>query len=412
MGDFTRLILAYYFCLVLLSIYQQYSLYSTGVLPSVAGSTLIILMAHHLGFTAFLSLFLYFAFNALETIRPRTGLYATAVFLAAVLLLESALTWYFITHFEMPQPGARALSEVFAPAGNIISLTTLLVVFVLFFYFLFRMSAPMQHWMGRVYPFTLALFSLFLATLLARSEPISESKTKYLLSEVYKSAFFVHEPLEYAVSGAGLDPLEEIYHKEEERIWKSADESRLPGSRFPGGDAFGRNDGFFRDPFTISRLPGYTYHKPDGKDLLRIQNTFYGRDFDRAFETARDLAHNSNYHRARELCNYILSEVPEYADAEILLGRILAWEGDYDAAARVLEQAVQKHPFYEDAYVALLDVYYWSGEFRQSAALQPTIETYFKESTALRDRMERARTMNEEVHAGMESGRTGELPHM
>jgi hypothetical protein len=412
MGDYTRLILAYYSCLVLLSIYQHYSLNASGILPSFGGSTLVILLAHHLGFTAFLSLFLYFTFNALESIRPRMGHYVTAGILAGMLVLESALTWYFLAQYQMPQPVLKAVPALFTTTARVLPVTAVLMGSILIFFALYKLSAPMQHWMGRVYPFTLALFSLFLATLLGRSEPISENKTKYMLSEVYNEAFYLQDPLEIAVSGAGLDPLQEVYQKEEELIWKTSRADRVAVSLFPGDIQARGPNGFFPDPFSKTGPNQYTYRKPAGKDLLRIQNTFYGRDFDRAFETARKLAHTGNYQGALELCNYILSEDPGYADAEILLGRILAWRGDYSGAAGVLEQAVRKHPFYEDAYAALLDTYFWDGHAQESMALEPAIETYFKESADLKERMERARKMNQSAHRAMESGKTGDLPHL
>ena len=96
--------------------------------------------------------------------------------------------------------------------------------------------------------------------------------------------------------------------------------------------------------------------------------------------------------RAKEFCLYILSEVPEYVDAEVLLGRILAWEGSYVQSEIVLERAIAKHPRYSDAYAALLDTYFWAGDPDRSMSLVPLIERYVSDRKILDEKLHRAAT--------------------
>jgi len=392
MGDYTRLILAFYACLLLLAVYQQYRLYAEGILDSFASRNLIILSAHHLGFTALLSLFLYFAFNALEVLKPRYGLYFSGIILSGLLFLESGLTAYFLSHYEMPVPGLREFLAVFSTSAP--DLKTVLLLLSLTgssFFGLYKWSAPMQQWMGRVYPFTLAVFSLFLATMLESAEPLSENKTKYFFGEWFENALEVKGPAElYADTSLELDPLMDIYRRETLRInGVEAD----PGSPFkfpfqtPGTSL---NASFMADPPAHSYRLQYNYTKPERKEWLQIQSAIPGADLDKAFAHARELAHNGERKQAKEFCLYILSEVPEYVDAEVLLGRILAWEGEYLQSESVLERAIKKHPHYSDTYAALLDTYYWAGDPDRSTSLVPLIERNVRDRKILDEKLHRA----------------------
>ena len=134
----------------------------------------------------------------------------------------------------------------------------------------------------------------------------------------------------------------------------------------------------------------YTYAKPEKKEWLQIQSAIPGADLDKAFAYARELAHKGERERAKELCLYILSEVPEYVDAEVLLGRILAWDGAYIQSESVLERAIAKHPHYSDAYAALLDTYFWAGDPDRSMSLAPLIERNVRDRKILDEKLHRA----------------------
>ncbi|MGA9239244.1 hypothetical protein [Robiginitalea sp.] len=392
MGDYTRLILAFYACLLLLGVYQQYRLYAEGVLDSFASRNLIILSAHHLGFTALLSLFLYFAFNALEALKPRYGLYFSGIILSGLLFLESGLTAYFLSHYEMPVPGLKVFIAVFSTSWP--DLQTVLLLFSLTglgFYGLYKGSAPMQQWMGRVYPFTLAIFSLFLATMLERAQPLSENKTKYFFGEWFENMLDVKDPEDlYADTSMELDPLVDIYRQETERI---SGVEQTPGSPFQlpvQSHGTSWNASFMTDQTAQPYKVQFTYTKPERKEWLQIQSAIPGADLDKAFAYARELAHKGEREQAKELCRYILSEVPEYVDAEVLLGRILAWDGAYIQAESVLQRAIAKHPHYSDAYAALLDTYFWAGDPDRSKSLAPLIERNIRDRKILDEKLHRA----------------------
>lgn len=131
---------------------------------------------------------------------------------------------------------------------------------------------------------------------------------------------------------------------------------------------------------------------PTPQELIWIQSVFQGKDFDNAYRTARDYAISGDYKRARQLCRYILSEVPGHVDSEILLGRLHAWQKDYPKAMEILEQVIQKHPVYEDGYAALLDVYYWSGNMEKARYLKPVILQNLGNRTELLEKLQRAAT--------------------
>lgn len=149
----------------------------------------------------------------------------------------------------------------------------------------------------------------------------------------------------------------------------------------------------------------YVYAKPEKKEWLQIQSAIPGANLDKAYAYARELAHEGERERAKELCLYVLSEVPEYADAEILLGRILAWEGEYIQSESVLERAIAKHPHYGDAYAALLDTYFWAGDLDRSMALAPIIERNVREPEILHEKLDRAESARPQPLSNEKTGK-------
>jgi phosphoglycerol transferase MdoB-like AlkP superfamily enzyme len=90
---------------------------------------------------------------------------------------------------------------------------------------------------------------------------------------------------------------------------------------------------------------------------------------DQIFFKARDLAFNSQRKEARVLCNYILNELPNYADVRTLKGRTLAWDKDYKNAEKELLEVIKRTPFYYDSYLALMDVYWWTNQDKKGIAI-------------------------------------------
>ncbi|CAM1351635.1 sulfatase-like hydrolase/transferase [Tenacibaculum ascidiaceicola] len=100
-----------------------------------------------------------------------------------------------------------------------------------------------------------------------------------------------------------------------------------------------------------------------------IREITEGKTFDEVFLIARSKAFDGDRAGARLLCDFILNNMPNHADARILKARTLSWDGEYKEAEKLLLNAVERHPFYDDTYVALLDLYWWSGQESKSIAV-------------------------------------------
>ncbi len=129
---------------------------------------------------------------------------------------------------------------------------------------------------------------------------------------------------------------------------------------------------------------------PSKEEMVWINSVFNSSDYDRAYNTAKELAFKGDTQRALLLSGYILSQVPGHADTEILMGRIHAWEGRYDIAIDILEGAIQKYPIYADGYAALLDVFFWSDNNHRALSLQRMIERNNIQNKEVQNKMNRA----------------------
>ncbi|WP_372745084.1 sulfatase-like hydrolase/transferase [Lutibacter sp.] len=101
-------------------------------------------------------------------------------------------------------------------------------------------------------------------------------------------------------------------------------------------------------------------------DLNFINSVTKGLTFDQTFKKAQEFAFNKEYTKAQLLCNYVLNEFPNHADARTLKGRTLAWEGNYKEAELELLNVLKRVPYYYDSYLALMDVYWWSNQDEKS----------------------------------------------
>lgn len=96
------------------------------------------------------------------------------------------------------------------------------------------------------------------------------------------------------------------------------------------------------------------------EETVWLNSKFNGKDYDKAYKTAKKLAFDKESEKALLLISHILAEIPSHIDAKILKGRINAWEGNYDNAIAILEECLESNAVYGDIYSALLDVYFWS----------------------------------------------------
>jgi len=99
------------------------------------------------------------------------------------------------------------------------------------------------------------------------------------------------------------------------------------------------------------------------KDVqITINKLTKGLNSDQIFIVARDLAAKKEYKTARLLCDFILNELPNYADAQILRAKTLGWEKNYKKAEDQLLIIIKKTPFYDEGYLTLMDVYWWDNQ--------------------------------------------------
>ena len=102
------------------------------------------------------------------------------------------------------------------------------------------------------------------------------------------------------------------------------------------------------------------------EELKIIEISTKGLTFDQIFSVARETAFKKDLKKAQLLCNYILNEYPNHADARTLKGRTLAWDGKYKEAELELLNVIKRVPYYYDCYLALMDVYWWSDQDKKS----------------------------------------------
>ncbi|QLG47014.1 sulfatase-like hydrolase/transferase [Costertonia aggregata] len=192
---YTRLILSFFGCLVVLSIFQYTTLYVKGVVDSILSTSFFIALVHQLGFAAVTGLVLAFPFNFWENWRPRYGFNLAFVLLVLLLIVEAMLISYYCT--TLVPLGSDLLGYSYADIKTTISnsgglqtsiyLVIGVVIITVLFYTFYKVTSKVYHRISKMYPFTIILFSLFVATLFTDGKPINQNKTQYLAINVYNS---------------------------------------------------------------------------------------------------------------------------------------------------------------------------------------------------------------------------------
>ncbi len=190
LADFTRLVISFFGVLVVLGLYQQVRLYISGVLDSLISKSLLLLIVHDLGFAALIALPLAFLFKALERRKPNLGIKVIRIVLFIVLIVEGISIEFYVRNFEILGSG---FFEIYTSRTSytefITTLATIIPLCIIPFYFLYRVTSATYKIIGRMYPFTIILFSLFLATLYSDKKPVNENKTQHLLVHAVTNAF-------------------------------------------------------------------------------------------------------------------------------------------------------------------------------------------------------------------------------
>jgi YaiO family outer membrane protein len=83
------------------------------------------------------------------------------------------------------------------------------------------------------------------------------------------------------------------------------------------------------------------------------------------YSRIRTLALSGDYTLAEPAARNLVKQYPDYGDARILLGRIIAWQGNYDEASAVIDTLLQTEPDNSDAREALTDIRRWSRDRSQ-----------------------------------------------
>jgi len=89
------------------------------------------------------------------------------------------------------------------------------------------------------------------------------------------------------------------------------------------------------------------------------------------YSRVRSLALTGNYTEAEPAARELVRQYPDYGDARVLLGRILAWQGRYDEGAAVIDTLLAADPGNTDAIEAARDIRRWSRD-RSQQVTPPT----------------------------------------
>ncbi len=190
---YTRLILSFFGCLVLLSVYQYATLYFKGVLDGIFSISFMIALLHQIGYASIIGILLVFPFNFWENLRPRYGFIFICGILSLLLIVEALLISYYCT--TLVPLGSDVLGynwndirETITNSGGMAygQLLGILLLSILFGCF-YKITSKFYHRISRLYPFTIILFSLFVATLFTEGRPVNQNKTQYLAINLYQS---------------------------------------------------------------------------------------------------------------------------------------------------------------------------------------------------------------------------------
>jgi phosphoglycerol transferase MdoB-like AlkP superfamily enzyme len=192
--QYTRLIMSFFVVLLMLTIYQYTTLYFKGVVDIIFGSSFFNAAVHQIGYASLIGVVLAFPFNFWENLRPKYGFNFVFVVLTLMLILEAMLISYYCT--ALVPLGSDLLGYSFgdirmtiANSGGLsISLLIGVILIVGMFFGLYKVTSKYYHYISKMYPFTIILFSLFIMTLFIEGKPINQNKTQYLALNLYDTS--------------------------------------------------------------------------------------------------------------------------------------------------------------------------------------------------------------------------------
>lgn len=192
--DFTRLLIAFVCCLVVLSIYQQSSLFYNGVIDKIWNKTIILLVLNHLGFSAIISFIFLLVFRFLERSKPGMGFRFTLVLFSFFLLFEIVLIEYFVRNYSLLHLADIQSGFSMVLSGSLILKFTIVLVATGLLYFIFyKLSWSLNPFIGKMYPFTVILFLMALGTSVTDKRPINQNKSMDFVMEATAAVFNFNE---------------------------------------------------------------------------------------------------------------------------------------------------------------------------------------------------------------------------
>ncbi|MEP6002560.1 MAG: sulfatase-like hydrolase/transferase, partial [Maribacter dokdonensis] len=194
--QYTRLMISFFGCLLVLTLFQYGMLYYKGVIDAIISICFLKAVVHQIGFTALMGIVMVFPFNFWENLRSRYGFNLVFVLLGLVLIFEAVLIAYYCS--TLVPLGSDLLGYSYADVkitlansgGFMISVYLLFAVAFLIglFWVLYKVTSKFYHRISRMYPFTIVLFSLFMASLFTDGKPINQNKVQYLAVNIYNTS--------------------------------------------------------------------------------------------------------------------------------------------------------------------------------------------------------------------------------
>ncbi|MBU3025017.1 sulfatase-like hydrolase/transferase [Zobellia galactanivorans] len=191
---YTRLIISFFGSLLVLTVYQYATLYFKGVVDVIFGTSFFIALVHQMGYSSLVGVLLAFPFNFWENLRPRYGFNLVFVVLLLLLMIEAMLISYFCTALvplgsDLLGYSFEDIQTTIANSGGISWVLPLgFIGIVGMFFGLYKVSSKHYHHINKMYPFTIILISMFIATLFIEGKPIDHNKTQYLALNLYDSS--------------------------------------------------------------------------------------------------------------------------------------------------------------------------------------------------------------------------------
>ncbi|MDX1315852.1 MAG: sulfatase-like hydrolase/transferase, partial [Eudoraea sp.] len=188
--EYIQLALAFFLTLCLLSLYQNVRLFSEGVLDGIFTKSLLFSFLHHSGYASLVALLGVVVFNYYKNTRPEKGFQIMRYTFWVLLVIEGLLMEFYLQHYEILESGFWGRYFNLTSVGKfMLLLLAYAIASAIWFHLFYRLTSSVYRVISRMYPFTIILLSLFLATLGTTKKPVNENKTQHLVTALLNGAF-------------------------------------------------------------------------------------------------------------------------------------------------------------------------------------------------------------------------------